>query len=42
MNIINTVNDASEAAVIKCSSKSVFLKILLIPQENTCVGASFQ
>ena len=30
-----------EAAVCRCSSKLVFLKISQISQKNTCVGASF-
>ena len=32
----------SEAAVRRCSSEYVLLKILQYSQENTCVGVSFQ
>ena len=32
---------AQEAAVRRCSSKLMLLKILQTAQENTCVGASF-
>ena len=31
----------TEAAVHRCSSKKVFLKILRYSKENTCVGVSF-
>ena len=33
-----TMLDWTEAAVGRCSSKMVFLKILQYSQENTCVG----
>ena len=32
----------TEAAVRRCSSKQVFLKISQYSQENTCVGVSFE
>ena len=31
----------AEAVVCRCSSKQVFLKILQISHEKTCVGVSF-
>ena len=44
INILLTITEIreTEAVIRRCSSKWVFLKILLYSQENTCVGVSFQ
>ena len=40
-NRMNSKKVISEAAVSRCSSKEVLLKISQYSQENTCVGVSF-
>ena len=40
-NYDKNCNENMEAVVRRCSSKLVFLKILYISQENTCVAVSF-
>ena len=40
-NIVKLVIDNEEAAIHRCSSKYMFLKISQISQKKTCAGVSF-
>ena len=42
MLFVQVQGKVSEAAVHRCFSKSVFLKISLYWQENICVGVYFE
>ena len=39
--LLASIVNYTEAVLRRCSSKYVFLKILQISHENTCVGISF-